>query len=76
MKRRCKFLDELPWFNFNTGAAGFRKVNGKQQRTDTTKLGSTLMSSMLKEVKRLCNPNLKEDWTKDPHEQVKFNNVV
>ena len=75
MKRRCSFLDNLPAFNFNTGVG---KVivgeDGKRIRTDTRHLGSTLMSTMLKEVGNLCDPAIKKNWTETSHQQVSVRN--
>ena len=70
MKRRCNFLDNLPAFNFNYGRGYIRDDRGKRKNTDLTRLGSTLMSSMLKEVEHFCDPRLMSDWTRDPHQQV------
>ena len=72
MKRRITFLDNLPAFNFNSGK-GYIKLVGKKKwkYTDTSKLGSTLMSSMLKEVEHFCDSRQVTDWTNDPHQQVK-----
>ena len=62
MKRRCQFLDNFPAYNFNQG----RGPNGE----NTTKLGSTLMKAMLKEVEQFCDPSTKEDWSLKAHQQV------
>ena len=70
MRRRVDFLDNLPGFNLNSGVGECITVDGKKRKTDTKKLGSTLMMSMLNEVKQFCDPEQKEDWTKDPHQQV------
>ena len=70
MYRRCMFLDTLPAFNFNTGLGEYTVIDGKKRGTNTKNLGSTLMSAMLKEVERFCNPEHKADWTSDPHQQV------
>ena len=53
MKRRCKFLDEMPAFNFNFGQGEYK---GKDSTTDTSQLGSTLMEAMLSEVNNFCVP--------------------
>ena len=71
MKRRCTFLDNLPAFNFNDGGGRYKqKQSGRRIEVDTTTLGSTLMSSMLKEVEHFCDPKQIGDWTKNPHQQV------
>ncbi len=67
MKRRCKFLDNLPAFNYNTGCGEY--VKGRRI-TDTRHLGSTLMETMLKEVSDFCDPAIKEGWSQRPHQQV------
>ncbi len=38
--------------------------------TDTRQLGSTLMRTMLQEVSDFCDPLIKENWFKKPHQQV------
>ena len=70
MKRRCTFLDNLPAFNYNTGYGEYIVVDGKRQRTDTHHLGSTLMETMLKEVKGFCDHSIKESWSQEAHQQV------
>ena len=66
MKRRCVFLDNLPDFNFNNGIG----VDEHRMRTDTRKLGSTLMKTMLQEVADFCDPTIKNSWSEKPHQQV------
>lgn len=63
MHRRCKFLDDCPAFNYNMG----RSVPGAE---DTSRLGSTLMRAMLKEVADFCNPEILKNWSCKPHQQV------
>ena len=71
MERRCKFLDTLPAFNFNTGAGEYLlDERNKRVRTNTRQLGSTLMKTMLKEVHDFCDPAIKENWALKPHQQV------
>ncbi len=70
MKRRCTFLDNMPAFNYNQCRGEHKKVNGKDIWTDTSKLGSTLMRTMLKEVSDFCDPQMKESWSQQPHQQV------
>lgn len=71
MKRRCAFLDNLPAFNYNTGAGEYYKSEtGQKMVTDTRQLGSTLMETMLKEVADFCDPDIKENWSLKPHQQV------
>ena len=67
MYRRCSFLDNLPAFNFNNGAGDWQH-DGKL--TDTTKLGSTLMTAMLQEVKDICDPTANQNWAHKTHQQV------
>ena len=62
MKRRCQFLDNLPAYNYNQGGA-------------TSKLGSTLMKAMLKEVPQFCDPSTKEDWSLQAHQQVHLSSL-
>ena len=71
MKRRCQFLDTLPAFNYNTGAGEYTDDGqGKRIVTNTQQLGSTLMNAMLKEVSDFCDPDIKENWSVKPHQQV------
>ena len=71
MKRRCSFLDNLPAFNFNSGYGEYQlNEQGNRVATDTSKLGSTLMGTMLKEVGDFCDPAIKENWSLKPHQQV------
>ena len=66
MKQRCDFLDNLPFFNYNQGEGH----EGPGQRTNTKRLGSTLMQTMLDEVNDFCDPNSKENWKEKTHQQV------
>ena len=61
------FLDNFPAFNFNSGAGEYTQT---KQKTDTRRLGSTLLKTMLQEVADFCDPTIKENWTKKPHQQV------
>ena len=71
MKCRCSFLDNLPAFNNNTGEGEhFVNEQGKRVRTDTRQLGSTLMTTMLREVEDFCDPRIKMNWFLKPHQQV------
>ncbi|KAL5475165.1 hypothetical protein EMCRGX_G027231 [Ephydatia muelleri] len=70
MNTRCEFLDHLPAFNYNIGS-GFKINNeGKQEKTDTTSLGSTLIEAMLDEVSDFCDSDVKENWSTNPHQQL------
>ena len=71
MNRRCSFLDTLAAFNFNMGEGEYvTNEQGKQVCTDTKQLGSTLMTTMLREVKDFCDPDIKRNWSLKPHQQV------
>ena len=72
MKRRCAFLDQLPAFNYNTGYGEYfvEPLTGKKKLSDTRQLGSTLMETMLQEVKDFCDPEIKENWSLKAHQQV------
>ena len=71
MKRRCEFLDNLPAFNYNTGGGEYTiDEQGKRILTNTQRLGSTLMRTMLKEVGDFCDPAIKANWSMQPHQQV------
>ena len=60
MKRRCEFLDCLPAFNYNNG---YGEYDDEGTKSKTTQLGSTLMNAMLNEVRNLCDPTIKENWS-------------
>lgn len=64
MYRRCKFLDNFPGYNFNQGVGDVR------HKTDTTRLGSTVMKAMLKEAEQLCDYEHRHQWTASSHQQV------
>ena len=66
MERRCQFLDNLPAYNYNTGA-GIRVGTGEV--TDTRHLGSTLMANMIKEAAQFCHPCIEEN--RDYHQVSK-----
>ena len=70
MKRRCTFLDNIPAFNYNTGVGEIMTEDGKQIHADTRHLGSTLMSTMLDEVRNFCDPAIMNNWAKKSHLQV------
>lgn len=70
MERRCRFLDNMPAYNYNTGGGEYVKTGEAKITTDTKQLGSTLMETMLKEVADFCDPKIKESWTQKGHQQV------
>ena len=79
MKRRCDFLDNAAAYNFNSGRGEpmrddegkvLKDNKGRVKYTDTSKLGSTLMETMLSEVSDFCDPSIKESWLLKPHQQV------
>ena len=71
MKRRYMFLDSLPGFNYNTGSGEYiLDEQGQRRANDTRQLGSTLMKTMLNEVKDFCDPDIKDNWSHKPHQQV------
>ena len=73
MKRRCLFLDTLPGFNYNTGHGNsIMDTQGQQRANDTRQLGSTLMKTMLNEVRDFCDPDIKENWALKQHQQVGY----
>ncbi len=73
MRRRCNFLDCLPAFNFNTGSSEYLTNEfGVRVATNTRHLGSTLMFTMLNEVSDFCDPNIKENWSLEAHQQVRW----
>ena len=67
MERRCRFLDNLPAYNYNIGA-GIRVGTGEV--TDTRHLGSTLMAAMIEEAEQFCHPCSEED--RDYHQVTEF----
>ena len=71
MNRRCSFLDTLSAFNLNMGRGEYIADEERRWvRTDTRQLGSTLMTTMIKEVEDFCDPLIKENWSLKPHQQV------
>ena len=71
MHRRCSFLDTLSAFNLNMGKGEYiTDEEGRWVRTDTRQLGSTLMTTMINEVEDFCDPDIKENWSLKPHQQV------
>ena len=70
MERRCRFLDNMPAFNYNSGVGEYITIGGTSHRSDTRQLGSTLMEAMLREVADFCDPEIKESWTQKAHQQV------
>ena len=77
MKRRCMFLDNLPGFNYNTGSGEYiLDDQGQRRANDTRQLGSTLMKTMLNEVKDFCDPDIKENWSHKQHQQVSRSIIV
>ena len=57
MSRRCNFLEICPAYNFNEGVGS--------GNANTTKLGSTLMKAMLREVQQYCT---NESWSTLTHQ--------
>lgn len=56
---------------FNMGKeAAFSEYSHCRPYTDTRQLGSTLMTTMIKEVEDFCDPDIKENWSLKPHQQV------
>ena len=50
----------------------YKKNNlGEFMPTNTRELGSSLMEIMLKEVSDFCDPSIKENWSLNPHQQVR-----
>ena len=71
MNRRCSFLDNLPAFYLNMGRGEYiTDEQGNRVHTDTRQLGSTLITTMLREVEDFCDPAIKENWSLKPHQQV------
>jgi len=69
MAQRCKFLDNLPAYMFNPGYHEEITSQGRR-KCDTSQLGSTLFSTMLKEANELCSPDAIQNWSKSTHNQV------
>ena len=72
MNTRCEFLDHLPAFNYNIGSGIKIHNEGKQEKTDTRSLGSTLIEAMLDEVSDFCVSDVKENWSTNAHQQVRY----
>ena len=74
MINRCKFLDELPAYNYNTGGAEtFEDESGDLVATNTQKLGSTMIRRRLSEVNEFSNYSRLKDWNSFSHNQVIIN---
>ena len=67
MKRRCYFLDNCPGFNYNKGTG----ERSRGRLTNTTKLGSILMRTMLNEVDNFYDPLVRINFTHKAHQQVR-----
>ena len=65
---RCQFLDGLESFNYNQGRGEF--IQSENRYTNTTKLGSTLMSCMLEEVNALFDPEILRNWSSKVQHKV------
>ena len=74
MKRRCKFLDELPAYNYNPGRGDVMSKIGLTHY-DTTNLGSILMKAMLEEVENFCDPLIAQKWADFHYQQVRTYNI-
>ena len=74
MLRRCAFLENFPAFCYNSGKGDcyFDETLQKEVTTDTHKLGSTLMQTMLEEVSNFCDTEIKKNWAEKPHHQVRI----
>ena len=72
MKRRCAFLDKTPAFNYNIGYGEcyVPETGAESIKSDTRELGSTMMDTMLREVKEFCDLHFKHNWSQKPHQQV------
>ena len=72
MKRRCKFLDELPAYNYNRGRGDIVMTIPYFGHThyDTSNLGSVLMKAMLKEAEDFCDPLIAKKWANSQYQQV------
>ena len=74
MKRRCWVLERCPAFIYNQGGGEYYEdsVTGKKRRSNTKRLGSTLMSAMLQEVGDMCSPSIKSLWSSHAHQQLVY----
>ena len=63
-------MEHFPGFIYNTGGGEYIEYQGRRILTDTRRLGSTLMETMLDEVAMFCDPNMKGCWGERPHQQV------
>lgn len=74
MYRRCKFLEESPYLMFNEGSGIPIKddESGRLRQTDTHKLRSVLLDTMLGEVSQFCEYHDRKDLQKQQYHQVSF----
>ncbi len=72
MKRRCKFLDELPAYNYNVGRGDIMNKLPLLGNThyNVAHLGSILIRAMLREVEDFCDPLVAKKWTGTEYQQV------
>ena len=52
------------------GCVAFKTKDKSRYTIDTSKLGSTVMETMLKEVSDFCQPSRMKDWTTTTKQQV------
>ena len=74
MLRRCEVLEQLPYFNVNTGTELTPDtVTDKKILTNVKLWCSTLIRIMIFEVNQFCDPSYKEDWEMSEHQQFIYN---
>ena len=74
MLRRCEVLEQLPYFNVNTGTELTSDTVTEKKIVTNVKLWcSTLMKIMIFEVNQFCDPSYKEDWEMSEHHQFIYN---
>ena len=73
MYRRCHFLEECPYLKFNEGV-GVLKMNARGkptgEYTNTCKLRSVLLETMMDEVSDFCKHSVKTHQYGSPYNQV------
>ena len=70
MERRCKFMEESPFFRFNAGTSHpiVDKTGKKIGEWTTKKMRSTVFEIMIEEVTNFCRSSV--SWSSETHKQV------
>ena len=72
MIRRCRFLEDCTYLQYNMGVGPCFDAEGKTtgKFNDIKQLRSVLVDVMKDEVENLCNPTIAKNWELSTHSQV------